>query len=156
MIKEDKNGYLRGELKHSDLIHRQIAYKEIYLKDRKKYPLPFSHYVIHHKDRKKKNNHPSNLEILTEDEHNKIHEDDYSEKGTIFLVKWAFMLLSLLPFLALYFELKENNYICGTHEFICASRSFMSSPEAIPGLITIGIVWLITIWMWRPGWFRSR
>ena len=38
----DKNGYERGKPEHSDLIHRQIAHKQIYLKNRKKYPLKFS------------------------------------------------------------------------------------------------------------------
>jgi len=47
---KDKNGYPIGKVEHSDLIHRQIAYSEIYLKNRHKYPLPFSKYVVHHID----------------------------------------------------------------------------------------------------------
>ncbi|MFH1503278.1 MAG: HNH endonuclease [Candidatus Diapherotrites archaeon] len=70
----DKGGYPRGKLNHSDLIHRQIAYSEIYLKDRKKYPLPFGKYVIHHKDRNKKNFNPDNLQLLTREEHDRIHK----------------------------------------------------------------------------------
>jgi hypothetical protein len=71
--KIDKNGYERGELNQSDLIHRQIAYKEIYIKNKKDYPLPFSKYVVHHIDRDKLNNDVSNLQILTPEEHNFIH-----------------------------------------------------------------------------------
>ena len=50
----DKNGYPRGKLEHSDLVHRQVAYSEIYLKDKDRYPKPFSQYKIHHKDGDKK------------------------------------------------------------------------------------------------------
>ena len=69
----DGEGYERGKVNHSDLIHRQVAYHEIYLKNREKYPLPFSKYVVHHKDKNKRNNRVSNLEILTEKQHNIIH-----------------------------------------------------------------------------------
>lgn len=69
----DKNGYKRGQHKHSDLIHRQIAYSEIYLKNRNEYPLKFHKYVIHHIDGNKLNNDVSNLQILTKEEHEAIH-----------------------------------------------------------------------------------
>ena len=62
VVKIDKNGYERGN--YSDLIHRQKAYRYIYLKNRDKYPLKFSDYVVHHKDGKKRNNKVSNLELL--------------------------------------------------------------------------------------------
>lgn len=75
----DENGYLRGKYEHSDLIHRQIAFKEIYLKNRDKYPQPFSKYVVHHKDRDKQNNDVSNLEILTPEEHEKEHEGEFGD-----------------------------------------------------------------------------
>ena len=68
----DHNGYKRGKPKHSDLIHRQIAYKQIYLKNKKDYPLSFSEYQVHHIDENKKNNHVSNLQIVTSNEHKKI------------------------------------------------------------------------------------
>jgi hypothetical protein len=69
----DSNGYERGEYKHSDLIHRQVAYNEIYKKNKKKYPLKFSEYIVHHVDGDKKNNIPSNLQIMTQKEHEKVH-----------------------------------------------------------------------------------
>lgn len=71
----DKQGYARGNIEsHSDLIHRQIAYREIYLKNKDKYPLPFSKYVVHHKDGNKLNNEPKNLQILTPEEHERVHD----------------------------------------------------------------------------------
>jgi hypothetical protein len=70
----DKNGYERGKSEHSDLIHRQNAYKYIYKPNRDKYPLPFSEYVVHHKDGNKLNNHSKNLEIFTKAEHEALHK----------------------------------------------------------------------------------
>jgi hypothetical protein len=69
----DENGYDRGNIGHSNLIHRQVAYHQIYLKNRDKYPLPFSKYVIHHIDGNKKNNYHLNLLLLSEEQHSKIH-----------------------------------------------------------------------------------
>ena len=68
----DKNVYLR-ERDTKRLIHRNVAYKEIYLKNREKYPLPFGKYQIHHIDGNKFNNSIKNLLILTREEHKKIH-----------------------------------------------------------------------------------
>ena len=65
----DCRGYIRDG--YDKLIHRKIAYK--YLYNVYEFPLRFRDYVIHHKDRNKKNNHPNNLQILTQEEHNKIH-----------------------------------------------------------------------------------
>ncbi len=65
----DNNGYER----HSNLVHRQKAYEQIYKKNRHKYTRPFSEYVIHHKDGNKRNNNIENLEILLPEEHERIH-----------------------------------------------------------------------------------
>jgi hypothetical protein len=67
----DENGYPRG--KYSNLIHRQVAYREIYLKHREDYPLPFSKYIIHHKDRNRRNFNVDNLQLVTKEEHSRIH-----------------------------------------------------------------------------------
>ena len=67
---KDNNGY-----PHSTSIHRQIAYKKIYLKNRNKYPLPFSKYVVHHIDTNPENFDEDNLYICTEEEHNTIHKE---------------------------------------------------------------------------------
>ena len=69
----DEHGYERGKLEHSDLIHRQVAYKEIYLKGRTLYPKPFSEYQVHHRDGNKRNNSVGNLQIVTNEEHERIH-----------------------------------------------------------------------------------
>ena len=69
----DEHGYERGKLEHSDLIHRQVAYKEIYLNGRTLYPKPFSEYQVHHRDGNKRNNSVGNLQIVTNEEHERIH-----------------------------------------------------------------------------------
>ena len=48
----------------------------IYMKNRKKYPLPFSSYEVHHKDFNESNNKLSNLILLIPEEHEKIHSKE--------------------------------------------------------------------------------
>lgn len=72
MTYRDKRGY---EREHSDAVHRHRAYHHIYLKDRKKYTLPFSAYEVHHIDGDKTNNRMENLAVLTPEEHDKAHEE---------------------------------------------------------------------------------
>ena len=71
---EDENGYLRYD-SDNRLVHRDVAYKFIYKGGFKQglYNLRFSMYQIHHIDFDKKNNRIANLQILTEEEHEKIH-----------------------------------------------------------------------------------
>lgn len=66
----DKRGYLRNG--YGRLVHRDIAYKQLYNYPNK-HNRRFREYDIHHIDRNKLNNHPSNLKILTREEHNKEH-----------------------------------------------------------------------------------
>lgn len=68
----DQYGYYRYKISHI-LVHRNIAYHQIYLCNRKKYPLPWKAYVVHHKDGNKHNNQLKNLEILTWNEHAEKH-----------------------------------------------------------------------------------
>lgn len=70
-FKDEKN-YDRFD-NHSNSWHRKVAYYKIYLKNRTKYHLPFGKYEIHHKDGNKNNNHPSNLMLLTPEQHVDIH-----------------------------------------------------------------------------------
>jgi len=69
----DENGYLRNN--YGNLIHRDTAYEYIYRDGYKKgiFTKRFGEYDIHHKDRNKLNNSPDNLQILTREEHKKIH-----------------------------------------------------------------------------------
>ena len=65
----DERGYERDG--YNKLIHRKVAWK--YLYDFNKHPQRFGSYDIHHIDENKLNNHPSNLQILTREEHKAIH-----------------------------------------------------------------------------------
>ncbi|MCD4759357.1 HNH endonuclease [archaeon] len=76
-IVNDKGYIEQSPKKHSELEHRQNAYHYIYLKNRDKYPLPFSQYVVHHKDGNKLNNHSRNLELFTKEEHAGIHRGNH-------------------------------------------------------------------------------
>lgn len=69
----DKDGYYRFK-SNNGLVHREIAYTEIYLPNKKSYRLPFKDYTVHHKNLRKKDNRPRNLEILTETEHKRLHQ----------------------------------------------------------------------------------
>lgn len=69
----DRKGYFVWK-DSGDLVHRTTAYKQIYLKDRKKYPLDFSDYQVHHKDKVKTHNWVENLELKERVEHEKEHK----------------------------------------------------------------------------------
>ena len=77
---KDKNGYNREP---SNLIHRHRAYHHIYLKDRKKYPMSFEAYEVHHIDGDKNNNRMDNLAVLTPEQHDKAHEKMKEERECI-------------------------------------------------------------------------
>jgi len=82
----DPLGYKRYP---SNLVHRRIAYRQIYLKNRDQYPLPFGKYVVHHRDGNKKNNDVNNLQILTPEQHGGIHgfsEGKGFDKAAMFLI----------------------------------------------------------------------
>ena len=69
----DKNIYPKKKMAKPKKDSRQYAYKNIYLKNKEDYSLPFESYVIHHKDRDEDNNGINNLDIITRDEHEQIH-----------------------------------------------------------------------------------
>lgn len=70
-FKEDYRGYFRCWTKHKGLaLHR-------YVWERVNGKIPEG-YQIHHIDKNKKNNHISNLELLTAKEHSKKHIDDFN------------------------------------------------------------------------------
>ncbi len=68
----DKDGYLRYKDSRR-LVHRDVAFTEIYQPNRGRYRLPFADYEAHHKNLKKKDNRRGNLELLTETEHKRLH-----------------------------------------------------------------------------------
>ncbi len=87
-------------------LHRYVAKKEIWEKNRKKYPLEFWDYQVHHKDGIKLNNKPENLELIPRGEHEKRHgiirreqlQINYMKAGVlwlmgIILVEWVSNLL---------------------------------------------------------------
>lgn len=99
----DDNGYLRFA-DSNKLVHRWMAYKKLY--SRRKFKHPFKYYIIHHKDRNKRNNSSRNLQILTKRRHDKIHKrytGKQSSKGPeiffeaiIFIIKNIFKSLFLI------------------------------------------------------------
>jgi hypothetical protein len=56
-----------------EVFHRWYARKNIYYKNRGRYRLHFSEYEVHHKDSNKRNNDLSNLDLLTREEHRRVH-----------------------------------------------------------------------------------
>jgi hypothetical protein len=61
---KDERGYWKD--RNGNLVHRNVAYKKY---NPRIHPMPFSKYVIHHKDLNKENNRSKNLAILTKEEH---------------------------------------------------------------------------------------
>ena len=81
----DDRGYQRYK-ETNRLVHRDIAWKYVYSANRKKYPLRFSEYQVHHIDGDKRNNKWSNLELITKEEHEesqgyKFKETPYQQKN---------------------------------------------------------------------------
>ena len=77
----DNNGYLRYR-DNNRLVHRDIAYRYIYSADRKRYPLQFRDYQVHHKDNEKQNNRYDNLQLVTKLEHEDIQGYEFQSEST--------------------------------------------------------------------------
>ena len=80
---EDDHGYLRWKNSKS-LVHRTIAYKKIYLKNREKFQFPFSEYQIDHEDRNKQNNRVDNLDL--------VHIRDHEVKHNLLRYEYSIIL----------------------------------------------------------------
>jgi len=65
----DYRGYERDG--YNRLVHRNVAFHEIYRSGN--YSEQFGAYDVHHIDQNKLNNSVDNLQILTREEHKKIH-----------------------------------------------------------------------------------
>lgn len=90
----DKNGYFRFN-DSNKLVHRWVAAKYIG-------PIPRG-YVVHHIDRNKLNNNVDNLEIMSQEEHEKEHQWEIFVKkpATIWrAIKRIFVVFIILYFLA--------------------------------------------------------
>ena len=88
---EDEHGYLRWN-NSKRLVHRTIAYKEIYLKNRKNFHFPFSEYQIDHKDGKKKNNRKDNLDLVPI----RIHELKHNILRYEYPIIYTYMIFTLI------------------------------------------------------------
>ena len=96
---KDHKGYFRFK-DSGKLVHRWVAHKHIYLKDRKKYPLDFKEYQVHHIDKNITNNKAENLEIVSSRQHELNHNIYRHEYPLIFsfsifiivLLSWVFRL----------------------------------------------------------------
>ncbi len=72
---KDRHGYLRFK-DTGRLVHRWMASKKL-----GRYKHVFKGMQVHHIDGNKLNNHPSNLIILTKEEHEKRHGINKNEKN---------------------------------------------------------------------------
>jgi hypothetical protein len=73
MSNNSKYGIAEKYKKESSSPFNRERLYPIFLKNRNRYPLPFSEYEIHHKDFNKNNNNIDNLILLTPIEHDAIH-----------------------------------------------------------------------------------
>lgn len=71
--KINEYGYLKDGDHHS--LHRKIAFHKIYRKNRKKYPMRFREYEVHHVNLNKLDNYVRNLMIVTREEHEQLHNE---------------------------------------------------------------------------------
>ncbi len=119
------NGYLRYK-DSNELIHRWVAKKEFYLKDRKKYPLDWNEYIVHHEDGDKLNNKPENLKILLKKEHEKVHgvrKNNFLMRNLWWIILIAIILVGLILSLTLFNSNVEKDIDCSSNRYDCSDFS---------------------------------
>lgn len=107
-LEKDYKGYYRFK-DSKKLVHRWVAFKYIYLKNRKKYPFKFKEYQVHHKNKNITDNSVDNLELISIREHelnHNIHRQEYSEILSLFV--FIAVLLSWFAYLARATNYKYN------------------------------------------------
>ena len=119
---KDDKGYLRFKNK-DELVHRWVARNKIYNKHREKYPLPFEHYSVHHKDENKLNNRTENLQIVTRKEHRKIHGVKKSGLGVVnWIIIFTIVLLVLGGLIFIMNQPKDvGDIICTSDAYNCGN-----------------------------------
>ena len=124
----DGRGYMRF-IDSDRLVSRWVARKEIYVNNRRKYPLKFESYIVHHKDGDKLNNDVDNLEILKRAEHENNHGIFNDKEQFKKFVIYAIIILVIVwgtVFLFSYFG--EEKIICSTNTYDC--DDFTTQAEA--------------------------
>jgi len=110
-VYEDNKGYLRFRDSHK-LVHRWVAFKELYSKNKEKYPFAFDQYLIHHIDSNKRNNRPENLKLLTKYEHETIHGYERFEWDIIRILVVLLIFASISPlYIAILKEYAPSNLL---------------------------------------------
>ncbi len=120
-FKEQTYKDFQGNIRWKDskkLVHRGIAYRKIYLKNRKKYSLPFKKYQVHHKNKNKNDNRVENLELKTIYEHEYEHKVERAEWILIRILVVIIFILGLLLWLDVIIRKFELNKKVGIVSFI--------------------------------------
>ena len=130
----DGFGYMR--FNDSDLlVSRWVARREIWARDRRKYPLKFGSYVVHHKNGDKLDNSVENLEVVKRKVHRGRHGivDDKNKLKVALIVAGILVVgILLLVFGLGYFqgdgEVEEVAVVCDYDFYDC--EDFGSREEA--------------------------